>query len=175
MLGATTTKEPPYLRGNPIFGSAYEMRRDPIRFLTEAHRKHGDFVRFRLGPYRIYLLAHPDHVSHVLQKNPRNIYLKDGYEHIAFVGNGLLTSEGDFWRQQRRIVQPAFHRERLKSMARTMTDATEKMLQRWRERENSTPLDVDAEMSRLTLEIAARTLFGSRPARRGGRGGPGFE
>ena len=154
------TKEPPYLRGNPLFGSAFEMRRDPLRLLTETRRRYGDFVRFRLGPYRIHLLSHPDYVAHVLQKNPRN-YLKDGYEHIEIVGNGLLASEGNFWKRQRRVAQPAFHRERLAAMAETMTDATEKMLERWDSRSTKEPLDVDAEMSRLTLEIVGRTLFGT--------------
>ena len=88
-------KASPYLRGNPVFGSALEMRRNPLRLLTEARRRHGDFVRFRLGPYRIQLLAHPDYVEHVLQKNPRN-YLKDGYEHIKTVGNGLARQRGRF-------------------------------------------------------------------------------
>ena len=154
------TKEPPYLRGNAVFGSALQMRRNPLRLLTEARRQHGDFVRFRLGPYRVQLLSHPDYIAHVLQKNPRN-YLKDGYEHIKIVGNGLLASEGDFWRHQRRIVQPAFHRERLKGMARTMTQVTEDMLERWRVHAagSEAPLDIDAEMSRLTLEITGRTLF----------------
>ena len=156
----TSIKEPPYLRGNAVFGSALEMRRNPLGLLTEARRRHGDFVRFRLGPYRIQLLSHPDYIDHVLQKNPRN-YLKDGYEHIKIVGNGLLASEGDLWRRQRRTIQPAFHRERLKSMARTMTQATENMLERWQAHaaKREEPLDVDAEMSRLTLEIVGRTLF----------------
>lgn len=154
------TKEPPFLRGNPFFGSAFEMRRDPLQLLTETRCRYGDFVRFRLGPYRIYLLSHPDYVAHVLQKNPRN-YLKDGYEHIEIVGNGLLASEGDFWRRQRRVAQPAFHRERLAEMAKTMTDAAEKMLECWEARTTKEPLDVDAEMSRLTLEIVGRTLFGA--------------
>lgn len=157
-----TTREPPYLRGSRVLGSAPEMRRDPLGLLTEARRRHGDFVRFRLGPYRVYLLAHPDYVAHVLQKNPRN-YLKDGYEHIEIVGSGLLASEGEFWRQQRRIVQPAFHRDRLKDMSRTMTTATGNMLGRWERHaaDGAEPLNVDEEMSRLTLEIVGRTLFGA--------------
>ena len=135
------------------------MRRNPLRLLTEA-RRHGDFVRFRLGPYRMQLLSHPDYVEHVLQKNPRN-YLKDGYEHIKIVGNGLLASEGEFWRRQRRIVQPAFHRKRLKDIAQTMAQTAENTSGRWRMRvaESQEPLNVDAEMARLTLEITGRTLF----------------
>ena len=161
------TKEPPYLKGNPLFGSAFEMRRDPLKLLTEASRLHGDFVRFRLGPYRVHLLSHPDYVAHVLQKNPRN-YLKDGYEHIEIVGNGLLASEGDFWKRQRRVVQPAFHRERLAVMAETMTDAAENMMERWGARPTDETFDIDAEMSRLTLEIVGRTLFGTEVGKEAG-------
>jgi cytochrome P450 len=150
------------------------MRRDPLRLLTEARRRYGDFVRFRLGPYRIYLLSHPDYIAHVLQKNPRN-YLKDGYEHIEIVGNGLLASEGDFWRRRRRIAQPAFHRERLAEMAQTMTDATERMLGRWDARSTDEPLDVDAEMSRLTLEIVGRTLFSAEVGEEAGGVGAALE
>ncbi len=155
-------------------GSAPKMRRDPLGLLTEARRLHGDFVRFRLGPYRICLLAHPDYIGHVLQKNPRN-YLKDGYEHIKIVGNGLLSSEGDFWRGQRRVVQPAFHRERLRNLAETMTETTEKMLERWEGGADREPLDVDAEMSRLTLEITGRTLFSTDVTREAGEVGQALQ
>lgn len=157
-MSGVKTKESPYLRGNLLFGSATEMRRDPLGLLSEARRRHGDFVRFRLGPYRIYLLSHPDYIEHVLQKNPRN-YLKDGYEHIEIVDKGLLASEGDFWRNQRRIIQPAFHRKRLEDMAQTMTSVTENMLARWERLPTDKALDIDAEMSKLTLEIVGRTLF----------------
>ncbi len=149
------------MRGNLLLGSAPEMRRNPLRLLTEA-RRHGDLVRFRLGPYRIYLLSHPDYIEHVLRKNPRN-YLKDGYEHIEIVGNGLLSSEGDFWRRQRRLIQPAFHRARLVDMAQIMANAAENTSRRWRERTagSGEPLDIEAEMTRLTLEITGRALFGA--------------
>lgn len=142
--------------------------------LTEARRRYGDFVRFRLGPYRVYLLSHPDYIAHVLQKNPRN-YLKDGYEHIEIVGNGLLASEGDFWRRRRRIAQPAFHRERLAEMAKTMTDATRRMLTRWDACSTDGPLDIDAEMSRLTLGIVGRTFFGTEMGEEAGGVGAALE
>lgn len=132
--------------------------------LTRARALHGDFVKMHLGPYPIYMLFDPEHVLHVLQKNPAN-YLKDGYEHLEpMVGRGLLSSEGELWREQRRLIQPAFHKKRIEGMAKTMTDATEAMLARWRLREGSGggPVDVNREMSRLTLEIVGRTLFGSR-------------
>ena len=91
-------------------GARRDFRGDPLAFVEAARRKHGDFVRIRLGPYRVYLLLGPEHVKYLLQKNPGN-YLKDGYEHNKpITGCGLLTSEGDFWRRQRRLAQPAFHK-----------------------------------------------------------------
>lgn len=155
----------PYLRGTFPFGCAKEMRADPLGLLLRARETFGDLVKMHLGPYPIYMLFRPEHVEHVLQKNPAN-YLKDGYEHLEpMVGHGLLSSEGDLWRQQRRLIQPAFHKRRLDGMARTMTDATQDMLDRWRERARGTlgaePVDANREMSRLTLEIVGRTLFGS--------------
>ena len=156
--------ETPYLRGDTIFGSARAFRDDPLGFIESARREHGDFVRIRLGPYRVYLLLGPEHVGHLLQKNPGN-FLKDGYEHNELLtGRGLLTSEGEFWRRQRRLTQPAFHKERLRNMVGAMADATEEMLGRWRDRlgkGGERPLEIDAEMSRLTLSIVSRTLMGT--------------
>ena len=156
----------PYLRGTFPFGSAREMRADPLGLLVRARASHGDIVNMHLGPYPIYLLFDPEHVLHVLQKNPAN-YLKDGYEHLEpMVGRGLLSSEDELWREQRRLIQPAFHKKRIEGMAETMTDATGAMLTRWREHLRKEPegalvVDVNREVSRLTLEIVGRTLFGS--------------
>ena len=163
------------MRGTFPFGCAKEMRADPLGLLLRARTDFGDLVKMHLGPYPIYMLFRPEHVEHVLQKNPAK-YLKDGYEHLEpMVGHGLLSSEGDLWRKQRRLIQPAFHKRRLDGMARTMTDATEAMLERWRERLRSGGpgggvLDANREMSRLTLEIVGRTLFGSALAGEAARG-----
>ncbi|QIN80508.1 cytochrome P450 [Rubrobacter marinus] len=159
----TATRPVPYLRGTFPFGCAREMRADPLGLLLRARADLGDLVKMHLGPYPIYMLFRPEHVEHVLQKNPAN-YLKDGYEHLEpMVGHGLISSEGELWRRQRRLIQPAFHKKRLDGMARTMTDATEATLDRWRERlrAGDDVLDANAEMSRLTLEIVGRALFGS--------------
>lgn len=178
-IATRETKEAPYLRGNPIFGSARALRKDPLAFIESALREHGDFVRVRLGPYRVYLLLGPDYVLHLFQKNPAN-YLKDGYEHNEpLTGRGLLTSEGDFWRRQRRLAQPAFHKERLRGMAEIMTSATGELLDRWREHAKhgpeSLPLEITAEMSRLTLGVVSRTLVGTDVGEEAGEFGPALE
>ena len=146
----------------PFAGARRDFLDDPLALVDAARRKHGDFVHIRLGPYRVYLFLKPEYVRYLLQKNPNN-YLKNDYEHNEpLTGCSLLTSEGDFWRRQRRLAQPAFHKERLRGMARTMTDATAEMLDRWQEHPgDERPLELDTEMSRLTLGIVSRTLMGA--------------
>ena len=89
------------------------MRAGQLAFFTKAHREHGDGVRFRFGWATAHLVAHPDAVRHVLVDNAKN-YDKQtpGFDKLRrILGNGLLTSEGAFWLQQRRIAQPGFSRE----------------------------------------------------------------
>lgn len=147
--------------GHPIIGVLREVRRDPIRLFMEVARDYGDVVRFRAGPKIVHLLRKPDHVRHVLQENNR-VYGRQtpGYEKLSLaLGQGLVTSEGELWKRQRRIAQPAFHRERIAHFAAKMTRATEGMLARWEDRPEGQPLDVAIEMMRLTLEIVSMTIF----------------
>ena len=78
------------------------------------HEQYGDVVRHRVGPLVVHMIRHPDHVKHVLQENHGNYLKGRGLQKIKVVlGEGLLTSEGDFWRRQRKLAQPAFHHKRL--------------------------------------------------------------
>ncbi|MCZ7567118.1 MAG: cytochrome P450 [Ardenticatenaceae bacterium] len=156
-----TLKIAPGPQGYPLFGSLPDFRRDPLTFYLNAQRQFGDVIRFRGGPWRWYLLAHPDDVKHVLQDNHPNYRKGRFYDLLRpTLGEGLLTSEGRFWLQQRRLAQPAFHRQRLASFATTMTDATARMLERWQVYARSgEPFNVAAEMMRLTLEVVGGTLF----------------
>lgn len=148
-------------RGYPLVGVLPEMWRAPLRLLMTAALGYGDVVRLRMGPRVAYLLTHPDHIKHVLQENYRNYPKSVMYRKLyPLVGRGLLTSEGDFWRRQRRLIQPGFQRERLAAFVPVMTDTTEAMLARWKAYADSgQPLDVAAEMMRLALAIVGRTLF----------------
>jgi cytochrome P450 len=124
---------------------------------------YGDVIRLRLGTRPAHAVFHPDHVRWVLQENHKN-YTKQtpGYATLKlFMGNGLLTSDGDFWRRQRRIAQPAFHRERLAGLGAMMALAADEAAARIHGLAKSgRPFDVAAEMMRITLRIVGETLFG---------------
>jgi cytochrome P450 len=143
------------------FGMTASFRPDPLGFYQTAFRTFGDVVGFHVGPFSSMLIAHPDHIKHVLQDNNHN-YVKGIViaKLKVLIGEGLFTSEGDFWRRQRKLAQPAFHRQRLGAFVATMAAANEAMLERWEApRRSGEIFDVAAEMSRLTLGIVGRTLF----------------
>jgi cytochrome P450 len=155
---------PPGPRGEPLLGNLRALRKDPLTFFPAQVREYGDVVRIRVGPMYVTLLAHPDLVRHVLQDNARN-YNKQtrGFAVIReLLGQGLLTSEGDFWLRQRRLAQPAFHRQRLAGFASTMVDATEDLARALEPRiASGQPFDVAEDLTHLTLRIAGLTLFGT--------------
>lgn len=134
--------------------------------LLEEHQRnatrYGDIVRHRMGPLVVHVLRHPDHIKYVLQENHENYHKGRGIKKMkAVLGEGLLTSDGDLWKREHRLAQPAFHRQRLAQLAATMVGLTAEMLDRWsRGRGNGAePTDIHTEASRLTLNIAASTLF----------------
>lgn len=147
---------PPGPRGRYLVGNLLEYSRDPLGFLSRCAREYGDVVRLEFPGPPAYLLAHPDHIERVLVANNRN-FIKDRVtrSQLSILGDGLLTSDGDFWRRQRRLAQPAFHRERVENYAGRMVAYTERMLEGWRDGRER---DVHRDMMRLTLEIVAKTL-----------------
>jgi len=138
-------------------------RRDPLVFLRWAAREYGDVVRFDAWPLVIvHLLYHPDHIKHVLQDNNRNYWKGNLIGRVKpLIGEGLFTSEGDFWRRQRRLAQPAFHRQRIEGFATLMSAAGSRMLDGWeRAAARGTPIDLMEQTSRVTLSIVGQALFG---------------
>ena len=115
---------PPGPRGLPILGMLPAVRRNPTAVFMSAARRFGDVVYFKIGPRRGYLITNPADVRHVLQDNARNYHKSPLYDKLRMsLGNGLLTSEDEFWLRQRRIAQPAFHRQRIAALAGVMADA----------------------------------------------------
>jgi cytochrome P450 len=145
------------LKGRPLIGVLPEFRRNAPAFLLNAARTHGDLVYLRVGPQHIYFVNHPDWIRDILVTHQAGFTKSRMLERArVLLGDGLLTSEGEFHTRQRRLVQPAFHRDRLASYARAMVDCAVACRDRW---ESQAKFDVAREMTRLTLAIVARTLF----------------
>ena len=150
---------PPGPEGRFLTGNLLDYTRDHLGYLTWCAREYGDVVGLRFVNVRTYLLNHPDHIEYVLVRNNRNFIKSKGVRHsLGFLGDGLLTSEGSFWRRQRRLAQPAFHRERIFAYGGVMVESAGRMISTWRSGETR---DVHEDMARLTLDIVAKTLFGT--------------
>ena len=135
-----------------------ELQRDRLGFLCRLAREQGDIGQLRLGPARIFLLSHPEHIKDVLVTRNRNFVKGRGTRRARLLlGDGLLTTEDSLHFEQRRSTQPAFHRARVSEYAEAIVASTAEMSDAWRD---GTTVDLYAEMSRLTLVIAGRTLFG---------------
>jgi len=149
---------PPGPKGSRLLGVMPEFNRDPLAFI-ERCREFGDVVRMRFLYLHAYFLYNPDHIEQVLSSNARN-FIKSRTLRSPFfrrlVGQGLLTSEGELWKRQRRLAQPAFHRQRISNYAQTMVSFSERMIEGWR---NDEVRDIYRDMMRLTLEVVVKTLF----------------
>jgi cytochrome P450 len=152
-------REPPGPpRGFPL-RALLSFRRDPLAFLERIYREHGDVARWRFGQRRVYLLAHPELVRDVLVTRHKNFIKSRALQRARVIlGEGLLTSEGDHHLRQRRLAQPAFHRDRIAALGETMVRFTEEMSGEWRA---GVEMDVTRGMNRLTLSIAGRAFFGA--------------
>ncbi|HTP02141.1 MAG TPA: cytochrome P450 [Anaerolineales bacterium] len=156
---SSTKRLPP----TPSGASLRQLVRHPLDFFGSLTAQYGDIVCYRPAPDPAYLLNHPDYIRHVLVDNNRN-YTKATYSNMVFnkvIGEGLLTSEGEVWRKQRRMMQPAFHHTRLAQLDEMITQATEAMLAQWQALYAAgQPIDLPREMSALTLTVTTRALFG---------------
>jgi cytochrome P450 len=151
---------PPGPKGLPLLGMALQVLRDPLGTLQRIAREYGDIVRIPIGSDGRILLNHPDYIEqvNVIQQSKfhKSKLTKDVTGRL--LGEGLLISEGDFWRRQRRLAQPAFHRSRINEYAATMVESAEVQIRKWRDGEER---DIAQEMMAISLETAVRTLFGT--------------
>jgi cytochrome P450 len=155
----TSLRVPVGPKGSWLGGNLPDFRKHRLDFLTRCAREHGDMVKLRFAHRHIYLICHPDFIEEVLVTHSKHFT-----KHFALrlnpviLGNGLLTSEGDFWLRQRRLIQPVFNRSRIVGYASAMVEAAQRLLATWKPGERR---DMHAEMMRVTLDIAAKTLFGA--------------
>jgi len=158
----STTKLPPTPKEHWLFGSAYYFANDSIQFLEENCPKYQGIFRVTSRFEKVMVVYHPDYIKYVLQDNNRNYVKSFGYEVLKMLlGEGLLTSEGDFWKKQRRLIQPAFSRERLVSLTKIMTDCVDESINELDKKRSNSPINIQKEMMALALNVVARSLFSS--------------
>ena len=169
-MTATTTSEHPYalpaapdVPASPFVGHLWDMKRDPLGLLMRAHRDIGDVATFTfLGLSKAVMVSDPDLVKRVFVDNHHNYGKRTrGYSALRFLlGNGLVTSEGSFWRRQRRIAQPSFHHHRIAGFADVMARLTAEQIAHWQGLPDGHRVSMDDAMMALTMRIVTETLLG---------------
>ncbi|HEX8552641.1 MAG TPA: cytochrome P450 [Abditibacteriaceae bacterium] len=172
-MSHTLHRHPPSPKARFFIGQLPHMlgiRRDSLGFLQQCVSDYGDVVRLKYGKLEVLLVNHPDLVEQVMLGANKH-FIKDRTTPTSrafrrLLGNGLLTSDGDFWLRQRRLAQQAFHKDRiLQTYSGAFVRHCETMLDGW---ESGSVRDMYGDMMKLTLEIAAETFFGSDVSDRAG-------
>lgn len=145
-------------KGNFLTGNINQYRNDTLRFEKDMARKYGDIVGLSFAGRQVLLLNHPDDIHQVLVTQSGKFYKSPVYRLILsrFLGEGLVTSDGDFWKRQRKMTQPAFHTKRIQAYGAVMVDFSQRMMDGWN---NDASRDISRDMMRLTLNIVSKTLF----------------
>lgn len=137
-----------------------KLATDRLALMTSAAERYGDAVRMAIGPKTLYFFNHPDHAKHVLADNAENYHKGIGLVQARrALGDGLLTSEGALWREQRKTIKPVFQHKRIVGQATVVAEEAELLLARLRACEGRGPVDVMAELTGLTLGVLGRTLL----------------
>jgi cytochrome P450 len=152
-------------RGHFLLGSIPDIQRDRVQFLVDLQREYGDVARIRFGPAVALVVFHPDAIQRILLDNQNN-YSKETLTYASLsllCGNGLITSNGDFWLRQRRLMQPAFHRKEINALSEMIAQQTRAILDQLDGvAESGQVINISREMMNLTLGVATQALFGSR-------------
>lgn len=152
-----STHTPPGPKCLPGLGNTFAYQRDRLGFITNLQRHYGDVVRFHLLHIPINILSHPRHVRYVLLENPSNFTIRETVTELQeIIGNGLLTIDGEVHREQRRLVQPAFHKKRVESYSDIMVYYTQEMIAHWKPGQQISMMQA---MQELTMRIIAKCLF----------------
>lgn len=153
--------EPPYVKGWPILGHFLKRLNDPLNFYLNLSLQHGPLVRVNVGGWSVYCVSDPDGLKHVMLDHVKNYTKGKAFARLDDIfGKGLLSSDGEAWRKQRRIAQPAFHAQNLAKMYEEMLFLTQRMIQSWQDFPENTEITISKEMAKLTLAIATKTLLG---------------
>lgn len=166
-----TTMTAPALRTPPgpapmnnlfsVLGFAVQAQQNMLTLMDAQFKHYGDTFMFEIMKQRQYMISRPDHIQEIVLTQAGKFHKERDYKNekhglARFMGNGLVVSDGEFWKRQRKLAAPALHARRIQSYAGTMVEYTMQMLDQW---QDGARLDIADEMMRLTLHIVARTLF----------------
>ena len=159
-MNSQANHAPPGPKGLPILGLALDVRNDALGTLQRLAREYGDIVSMPVIGLNRVLLNRPDYIQQMLVLDHAKLHKSTLTKIVVgpLLGQGLLISEGDFWRRQRRLAQPAFHRSRTNEYSPVMVECALERMKHWRGGETR---NIAEEMMKLTLEVAVRTLFGT--------------
>lgn len=157
MQAPTLTHTPPSPPQGIIGGHLLKFA-DPLPFYMQNFRDYGDIVKLNANGINLYQINNPDLIQEVVVHKAKSFHKSPIYKRLLsiYLGNGLLISDGEFWKRQRKLAQPAFHVKRINAYAETMTNYSQHMLDEWQDGQQR---NINEEMMRLTLWIVGKTLF----------------
>jgi len=156
-----TSTKPPKISFLKSLWRIKDFAANPIPMISKSMEIYGDTYSTYLGPTKIIVTQNPAHVQHILQKNHRNYRKSKIVKSLAAqIGHGLLTTDGNYWLRQRRLIQPGFHRKKLEALVNIMQHETQDFIKEWKKyAETGEVIDLSKEMMKITLRIVAKSLF----------------
>lgn len=153
-------EQPSVIKGSGYFRNTLRILKDPVNFLGNLPNTHGPIVKARFAGKNYFVLQHPDFIQHVLLGNHKQ-YCKPGATKLLrfFLGEGLSTSNGELWLRQRRIMQPAFHKQRLSHILGIINEETARFIHRLSQKPAKTEVNISHEFLQLTISIISRAMF----------------
>lgn len=158
----TIRHAPPGPKGLPLLGITTQVRKDPLGYFARAAAEYEGLSMLPVGLDKVYLLNSPATLKHVLVTNWRNYRKSDFYNKLRpLFGEGIVTNDGDLWRRQRQLMNPAFHGDSLQRIGQIMRTATDEKISTWRDRPAGQAFNMSTEITELSLAIVMESLFAS--------------
>ena len=156
----TSYREPQILKRKLLLGNTFHALRDPVDFLGTLAKNYGPIVSANFLGKKYFVLQHPDYIKHVLLQNHKAYYKPGATKLLSlFLGEGLSTSNGELWLRQRRIMQPAFHKQRLQHIVDVINEETTLFIANLRSLASTSQINIGHEFLQLTISIISRAMF----------------